>query len=1136
MDSPRDELPRFQRALFEVALRRMEKHPNAVVAKWPGVVRVLMGAIASDRWTDEDEACLAGLRAEAEKYRLFEPDDTPPPPLKQQARAFTAVLLAIGHARRVSANAGSPWPQEQPAAAEIASVLAEAEAALTLLTRAEGVDRDMAWIAGLLHVECGRLLVSLAGVTGKTPDLVARVSAHARQVPDDIGRAVPFVGHYAVMLKLFTRELSPLDEAVIAAGDQDRNIWDSGGADYARAEAAAYRAEATGNPQDYRSAIAELQMVCIGLPAGSEVRGRTLTLLADMQLGLAASTDDVTLIPAAIATASTALRVATTPRVAQGAACTISDGLAMMALIGPFHGPFEELSAEVRRALDRGYPHPASPAERAALLAALTAALGMAATTGEDLALRQVVRELAEDAEQALPPAAPSPAAPSPAAPSATAREAEWILLYRTARGLHFWTAAQVMSLGDTAMIPVALRVAAKLERYLADGGTAQERKQLAHTSKQLRRAAYWTERGRPLGTVLTPPKKRPPGPGPFQWTSLRGQPLSPRDAWRLARQGPDGLRSALEQLNQALVTGDHTMPTTERAESLDVLARCYREAGRQGGGAGMAHNAERAALAALRELARCVLITDTGRAVAIAARANEVAARAVGWCLADGRERTAVAVAESGRALVLAAVTQAGRVEELLRGAGEHAAARAWASGAGEADRAAALDTLLRTSGGTTLLAAPTDVGVAGSMASTRLDAVVYLVPADEPGDGPAGARETGHAVLVRPATVDVEVVPLPGLAAGQGTPLARYLTELESALAAYSPSALGGAGFRALAEGPAWAGALDELGRWAYDAIMGPLIAHVRGWQPGHRPRLALIPLGRLGAIPFAAAWTATRDGSRRYAIEDVVLSYAASARLLGEVAARPRQPLDERVVFIADPTGTIHFSRRVTPGVARQLYPAAEVYGMKTAPDGPATVEVILGALPGSKRQGASLLHLTTHGQAARSPTTNGETAPGETVHGRGTNGQPTAVPAVQAYGSKWLPLADILAQARDRAPDAPGGLVITSACLTDVTLADYDESLTVATAFLAAGATAVIGTRWPVDDDTTLALSIRVHQHLKDGHDPAEALRRAQLDLLRPGPALRESLGPAFTATDDARLSHPASWAGHVHHGI
>jgi len=110
------------------------------------------------------------------------------------------------------------------------------------------------------------------------------------------------------------------------------------------------------------------------------------------------------------------------------------------------------------------------------------------------------------------------------------------------------------------------------------------------------------------------------------------------------------------------------------------------------------------------------------------------------------------------------------------------------------------------------------------------------------------------------------------------------------------------------------------------------------------------------------------------------------------------------------------------------------------------------------------------------------------------------------------------------------------VITSACLTDTSMTGHDESLTLATAFLAAGATAVIGTRWPVEDDTAAALAIRLHHHLRDGDSPAEALRRAQLELLRPGSALRDSLGPHFTAVDDARLSHPASWAGHVQHGI
>ena len=336
-------------------------------------------------------------------------------------------------------------------------------------------------------------------------------------------------------------------------------------------------------------------------------------------------------------------------------------------------------------------------------------------------------------------------------------------------------------------------------------------------------------------------------------------------------------------------------------------------------------------------------------------------------------------------------------------------------------------------------------------------------------------------------------------------GTPLAAYLTALERAVTASGA----GARFRGLPEGIAWASALDELGRWTYDTIVAPLLAHARRWHLDDLPRLALIPLGQLGAIPFAAAWTPEEGGARRYAIEDMVLSYAASARLLGAAASRPRQRLDERVVFVADPTGEFDFSRRVMPGLAARLYPGSAVYGLNGAPNGPATTAVVLDMLPGDG-PGASLLHLTTHGRL-------------------------TPEPAVQTRDG-WLPLADVLDRARGLAPDAPGGLVITSACLTDTALVGYDESLTLASAFLAAGATAVIGTRWPVENGAETALSIRLHGHLREACDPAEALRRAQLDLLRPDGALRDSLGPHLAPVDDAELSDPASWAGHVHHGI
>jgi CHAT domain-containing protein len=78
--------------------------------------------------------------------------------------------------------------------------------------------------------------------------------------------------------------------------------------------------------------------------------------------------------------------------------------------------------------------------------------------------------------------------------------------------------------------------------------------------------------------------------------------------------------------------------------------------------------------------------------------------------------------------------------------------------------------------------------------------------------------------------------------------------------------------------------------------------------------------------------------------------------------------------------------------------------------------------------------------------------------------------------------------------------------------------------------------VIGTRWPVDDDTVAVLSLRLHHHLQLGRPPADALRRAQLDLLRPAPGMRATLHRHLADLTDARLSHPATWAGHVHHGI
>jgi CHAT domain-containing protein len=69
-----------------------------------------------------------------------------------------------------------------------------------------------------------------------------------------------------------------------------------------------------------------------------------------------------------------------------------------------------------------------------------------------------------------------------------------------------------------------------------------------------------------------------------------------------------------------------------------------------------------------------------------------------------------------------------------------------------------------------------------------------------------------------------------------------------------------------------------------------------------------------------------------------------------------------------------------------------------------------------------------------------------------------------------------------------------------------------------AFLYAGARSVIASLWKVDDDAAVTLMKAFYSRLQRGEDTAQALRGAQLDLLR-----------------NARLSDPYYWAAFVLEG-
>lgn len=1127
------------------------------VAKGIGGMLRALDATNSRRWTPENDRRLAELELQA---------GGPAENLAPAQRFMLAGMLAMMRASRYQQRSASPRPADHPPVSELAAVIVETEAALEAGRAATASDPNpmVTEVSAVLRAQAAMLLVDQSQFDqARRPELLARARAHFDQVPAEMMDRLPVIRNMAALEQLIEGRIEPDDDAIKSVIDMNPDAWDRSGSALKPALATSDRAQRTQRPEDIAAALLELQAVWVRLSAGNPMRAQVLVPIAMQRAFVAVRTGQQQTAVDAASTAVAALRAAIMPAERDAAAQLTVNVLVQMLNRGQFGGPFREIEEVARGALAGLGDGDSAP--RVSLQTAVGAAMAMRAHAHSDEPLRAAAQQVIAEAERLLPEPEPT---------------SSW---FAAARLLFAWTGVYGVCLGDAEASAIALRLADSLEAVLArspaaanpsSGGEGSDSiAAAAEGIRQLRdklNAAQGQETVTPRVSpaaaeavrlaaqrgveravaVLHPGDPAPHVRRPFAPATLKdpealravsadlhqaladitdGTQLRQRIHQMLgichaelywadpAERNEPTLQEAVSHLNHALTADAHATPTVEWADTLQYLGRCEREVPRWRGDSSGAGTAERTMRAALRELARCVMSAETtDQALDAATAANEIVARTVSWCVADGRPRAAIDIAEAGRGLVLASVVLSGRVEEVLRGAGNPAAADAWRAGT-ETGRATALNALWDTPSGEQLLNTPIGPEISVAMSGMRFDAIVYLVPPTAPDSVSQGAAAEleGHAIFLRPVLGEVEVVPLPGLsgAADGDTPLKAYLTALDGALSVTDPFERGVDGFRGGPHGRAWADALEELGSWTYQRIVGPLLQHVRTWPLRHRPHLVLVPLGELGAIPYAAAWTGgSTDGERsgrRYALDDLVLSFSASARLLAEVARRPPQPLGERVVLVTSPRGEHPMTRRATRLLATRQYPEAEVYGIKSERNGPATVDVLLGALPGRDRPGASLLQLSTHGTSQPSP-------------------------ALQAKDG-WLALSRILEQARDRAPDAPGGLVITNACLTDRTQGHYDESLTLATGFLAAGATAVIGTRWPVDDDTAAALSLRLHLHLQTGHEPAEALRRAQLDLLRPTADVRESLGLQLAALTDERLSHPATWAGHVHHG-
>jgi CHAT domain-containing protein len=286
----------------------------------------------------------------------------------------------------------------------------------------------------------------------------------------------------------------------------------------------------------------------------------------------------------------------------------------------------------------------------------------------------------------------------------------------------------------------------------------------------------------------------------------------------------------------------------------------------------------------------------------------------------------------------------------------------------------------------------------------------------------------------------------------------------------------------------------------------------------------------MGRLGAVPWHAAWGPARGsthGTKRYAIEAAEISYAASARLLCEVAAREAPAPADSALVVGDPTGELRHAGEEAEALQRLLYPDARFLGLRESgpADGAGTPQEVLDWLRGEESEGA-VLHLACHGTVAESAGDSERT--GRARHSA----------CLSLDGGELT--AEQLAGARGRGSAGEGagpGLVVLAACRSGVSGLGQNVAYSLSTAFLAAGARSVVGSLWPVPDDAASVLMFMTHWFLRrEKEPPGRALRRAQLWMLDPARTVPVGMPPRLA--DRARTADPddlAAWAGFTHLG-
>lgn len=252
-----------------------------------------------------------------------------------------------------------------------------------------------------------------------------------------------------------------------------------------------------------------------------------------------------------------------------------------------------------------------------------------------------------------------------------------------------------------------------------------------------------------------------------------------------------------------------------------------------------------------------------------------------------------------------------------------------------------------------------------------------------------------------------------------------------------------------------------------------------------------LIVVPDGPLHLIPFSAL---VKDNGR-YLISELNLSAAPSATVYYTLSRTPPSATARKPflgVAFSPPTESTEASASATRGLAdlragslkplrfarEEITEAAKVFGPQSVTlDGSRASEEGVKAQPLADFR---VIHLAAHGVSDEM--------------------EPDRTALVFAPGSES---EDGLWQAREiRRTRLNADVVVLSACETGSgRLQGQEGVMSLARAFLIAGARSVVASLWDVDDRSTATLMESFYEHLKGGLTVNEALRQAQLDFLK-----------------------------------